>query len=62
MSEIENACNVLVGKPGKEIPLRRPRFRMKKNIKMDLKAISCEDVGWIQPAQNRVWWRALVNT
>jgi hypothetical protein len=31
-------------------------------IKMHLKEIGCEGVNWIHLAQNRVQWRALVNT
>jgi hypothetical protein len=32
------------------------------NIKMDLREIGCDDIDWIDLAQNRDQWRALVNT
>jgi hypothetical protein len=32
------------------------------NIKMDLREIGCNGVDWIEMAQDRVQWRALVNT
>jgi hypothetical protein len=52
---------VLVGKPEGKRPLRRPRRRWEDNIKMDL-----QEVGgggdWVQLAQDRDMWRALVNT
>jgi hypothetical protein len=32
------------------------------NIKMDLREIGCDDMDWIDLAQNRDQWRALVNT
>jgi hypothetical protein len=44
--ERRDVYRVLVGKPEGLTPFRRPRHRWEDNIKMDLKAISCEDVGW----------------
>ena len=41
--------------------LGRPRRRWEDNIKMDLREVGCEDVGWIDVAQDRDRWRALVN-
>ena len=53
--------NVLVGKPEGRRPLGRPRRRWEDNIKMDL-----QEVGgggdWMELAQDRDMWRALVNT
>jgi hypothetical protein len=43
-------------------PLRRPRLRWENNIKMYLGEIGWEGVEWIHVAQDRDWWRALVNT
>jgi hypothetical protein len=43
-------------------PLRRPRRRWEDNIRMDLKEIGWEGVCWIDLAQDRDQWRALVNT
>ena len=53
---------VLVGKPEGKRPLRRPRRRWKDNIKMDLREVggSCGD--WMELAQDRDRWRALVGT
>jgi hypothetical protein len=39
MGEKRNACRILVGKPGRKRPLRRPRSRREDNIKMDLRDI-----------------------
>jgi hypothetical protein len=51
-----------VGKPEGKRPLRSPRRKWKDIIKMDLKEIGCGDVGWIDVAQDRGRWRALVKT
>jgi hypothetical protein len=50
-----------VGKPEGKSPLGRPRRRW-VNIKMDLKEIDWYGMDWIDLAQNRDQWRALVNT
>jgi hypothetical protein len=52
---------VLVGKPEGKRPLRRPRRRWEDNIKMDLQEVGCGGIDWIQLAQDRDRWRALVN-
>jgi hypothetical protein len=57
-----NACRILVRKPEGKTPLGRPRCRWVDNIKMDLREIGCEGVDWIDMAQDRDQWRALVNT
>ena len=46
-----------MGKPEGKTPLERPRRRWEDNIKMDL-----QEVDWIELAQDRDRWRALVNT
>jgi hypothetical protein len=51
-----------VGKPEGKRPLGRPRRRWVDNIKMDLGEIGCDGTDWIELAQNRKQWRALVNT
>ena len=52
---------VLVGKPEGKRPLGRPRRRWEDNIKIDLEVGSgCED--WMELAQYRDRWRALVST
>jgi hypothetical protein len=56
---MRNAYNILVAKPEGKRPLGRPRRRRKGNIRMDLREISWEGVGWIHVAQDRGQWRAL---
>jgi hypothetical protein len=51
-----------VGKPDGKKPLGRPSRRWVDNIKMDLREIGWDCVDWIDLAQDRVQWRALVNT
>jgi hypothetical protein len=50
---------VLVGKPEGRRPLRR---RWEDNIKVDLGEIGIDGANWIRLAQDRVRWRAFVNT
>jgi hypothetical protein len=42
-------------------PLGRPRRRWVNNIKMDLGEIGWDGMDWIDLAQDRDQWRALVN-
>jgi hypothetical protein len=56
------AHSVLVGKPGEKRPLESPRPRWEDNIKVDLLEVGCGYMDWIELAQNRDRWRALVNT
>jgi hypothetical protein len=53
---------VLVGRPEGKRPLGRSRRRWEVNIKTDLREIGIEGANWIQLAQDRVQWRASVNT
>jgi hypothetical protein len=53
---------VLMGKPEGRRPLVRPRRRWKDGIRMDLREIGWGSVDWIQLAQDRDRWLALVNT
>jgi len=50
-----------VGKPEGKGPLGRLRRRWEDNIKMDLQEVGCGGIDWIEPAQDRDRWRALVN-
>jgi hypothetical protein len=56
------AYRVLVGRPEGKRPLGRPRRRWEDNIKLDLTEIGIGGADWIRLAQDRVQWRALVNT
>jgi len=49
-----------VGKPEGKRLLGRSRRRWEDNIKMDLQDVECEDMDWIQLAQDRDRWWALV--
>ena len=56
----EGVYSVLVGKPEGKRPLGRPRRRWENNIKMDLQEVGCGGTDWIELAQDRGRWRALV--
>jgi len=62
MVEGRGVHRVLVGKPEGKRPLGRPRLRWEDNIKIDLQEVggSCGD--WMDLAQDRNRWRALVGT
>jgi hypothetical protein len=62
MGDTRNAYRILVGKPEGKRPLGRPRRRWVDNIKMDFTEIGWDGVDWIELAQGRDQWRALVNT
>jgi hypothetical protein len=53
---------ILVGKTEEKRPLGRPRSRRVDNIKMDLREMGWGGMDWIDLAQERDQWRALVNT
>ena len=57
----ERRTKVLVGKPEGKRPLVRPKRRWEDNIKMDLQEVGFGDMDWINLAQDRDKWRALVN-
>ena len=50
-----------MGKPEGKRPLGKPRRRWEDNIKMDLQKVGCGGMDWIELAQDRDRWRALVN-
>jgi hypothetical protein len=51
-----------VRKPEGKRPLGRPRRRWVNNIKMDLRDVGWDGMDWIDLAEDRDRWRALVNT
>jgi hypothetical protein len=61
MGERRGAYSALVGKPDGRRSVGRPRRRWEDNIKMDLREVGWGDVDWINLAQDRDRWRAVVN-
>jgi len=61
MWERRGVCRVLVGKPEGKSPLGRPRHRWEDNIKMNYQEVGCGAMDWIDLAEARDRWRALVN-
>ena len=61
MGEGRGVYRVLVGKPEGKRPLGRPRCRWEDNIKMDVQEVGCWSTNWIELAEDRDRWRALVN-
>jgi hypothetical protein len=61
MCEERGVYRVLVGKPEGKRPLGRPRCRWENNIKMDLQEVERGGMDWIELAQDRDKWLALVN-
>jgi hypothetical protein len=62
MVEDRGVQRVLVGKPEEKRPLGRPRRRWQDNIKMDLQEVGGVRGEWMELAQDRDRWRALVGT
>ena len=62
MGEGKGVHRVLVGKPEGKRPLGRPRRRWEDNTKMDLQEVGGSYGDWMELAQNRDRWRALVGT
>jgi hypothetical protein len=50
-----------VGKPGRKRPLGRPRHRWENNMKMDIRNLGDGVMEWIELAQDRDRWQALVH-
>jgi len=61
MGEKRGVYRVLVGEPERKRPLGRPKRRWEDNIKMDLQEVECGGRDWLEMAQDRDRWRALVN-
>ena len=62
MREDRGVHRVLVGKHERKRPLGRPRRRWEDNIKMDLQEVGGGRGDWMELAQDRYRWQALVNT
>jgi hypothetical protein len=52
VGEMRNAYRILVGKPQRKRPLRKPRRRWENNIKMNLKEIGFGGMDWIHLPQD----------
>jgi hypothetical protein len=61
MEEGRSAFKILTGKPTNKRPLGRPRHRWEDNIRMDLKEIGVNARNWVDLAQDRDYWKALMN-
>jgi len=61
MGERRGVYRVLVGKPDGKRPLGSPRRRWEDIIMMDLQEVGCGGMDWIELAQGRDGWWALVN-
>jgi len=61
MGERRGIYRVLVRKPDGKRPLGRPRRRWEDSTKMDLQEVGCGGMDWIELAQDRDRWRALVS-
>ena len=61
MGERRSIYRVLVGKPEGKRPLGMPRHRWENNVKADFQEVICGGVDWIDLAQDRDRWPALVN-
>jgi hypothetical protein len=57
-----NAYRILVGEPEGKRPLGRQICGWVDNIKMDCREIGWDGMDWIDLAQDRDQWKALVNT
>ena len=60
MVETRGGHRVLVRRPEGKRPLGKPRRRWEDNIKIDLQQVGWGGMDWIDLAQDRDSWRALV--
>ena len=61
MEEGRNPFKILTGKPTGKRPFGRPRRRWENNIRLDLEDIGINTGNRVDSAQDRNYWRALVN-
>ena len=62
MGQGRGGYRVLMGKPERKKPMGRPRRRWEDNIEMDLEEVGGGCGDWMELAQDRDRWRALVST
>ena len=61
MEEGRRAFKMLTGKHTGKKPLGRPRPRWEDNIRIDLEEVGINAGNWVDSAQDRDYWRTLVN-
>ena len=61
MGESRGVYRVQVGNPERKRPLGTPTLRWEDNIEIDPQEVGCGSMDWIELAQDRDRWRALVN-
>ena len=61
MEEGRSAFKILTGNPTGKRPLGKSRRRWKDDIRMDLEEKRINAGNWVDSAQDRNYWRALVN-
>ena len=61
MVEDRSSFKILTGKPTGKRPLGRPRHIWEDNIRIGLEVIGINAGNWVDSAQDRNYWRALVN-
>jgi hypothetical protein len=59
---VEKSNIILVGRPERKRPLDRPRNKCENDIKVDFIEIGCGVMDWIDLAEVRDLWKAVVNT
>ena len=62
MEEGRSVLKTLTGKPTRKRPLGRPKRKWEDYIRMDLEEVGISAGNWVDSAQDRNYWRALVNT
>ena len=60
-SQNVSAIKIITGKPREKKPLGRPRRWWEDNIRMDFEEIGISAGNWVDSAQDKDYWRALVN-